>query len=94
MWHIRIYMHVMLEHICAIIELRSRVSFNVGDAGRTMNVHPLKHIPDRVRNWGPLWKYSCFPFESCNGHLKRYFHGIRANECPGSIQASISIDPN
>ena len=42
-----------------------------------MNVHLLKHIPNCVRDWGPLWAYSCFSFESMNGHLKRYFHGTR-----------------
>ena len=42
-----------------------------------MNVHLLKHIPDCVRDWGPLWAYSCFSFESMNGHLKRHFHGAR-----------------
>lgn len=41
-----------------------------------MNVHLLKHIPDVVENWGPLWCYSCF---SCmNGHLKKHFHGTRS----------------
>ena len=43
----------------------------------TMNVHLLKHIPECVQNWGPLWAYSCFPFESMNGHLKKYFHGTK-----------------
>lgn len=42
-----------------------------------MNVHLLRHIPGCVRNWGPLWAYSCFAFESMNGHLKKFFHGTK-----------------
>ena len=49
-------------------------------AGRrfcTMNVHMLSHLAQCVRNWGPLWAYSCFPFEGMNGHIKGFFHGTR-----------------
>ena len=45
--------------------------------GVTMNVHLLRHIPQCVRSWGPLWAYSCFALESINGVLKRQFHGTR-----------------
>ena len=41
----------------------------------TMNVHSLIHLPQTVRNFGPLWAYSCFGFESMNGHLKKHCHG-------------------
>lgn len=37
-----------------------------GNDGCTMNVYLLRHIPDCVFNWDPLWYYSCFPFESIN----------------------------
>ena len=30
-----------------------------------------------VKNWGPLWVYSCFGFESMNGHLRKSCHGTR-----------------
>ena len=43
----------------------------------TMNVHLLRHLPECVQNWGPLWAYLCFPFKSLNGHLKTHFHGTR-----------------
>ena len=43
----------------------------------TMNVHSLIHLAQTVRNFGPLWSYSCFGFESMNGHLKKHFHGTR-----------------
>ena len=49
-----------------------------GEDGCTMNVHMLKHIPACVVNWGPLWAYSCFHFESVNGHLKAHYHGTQA----------------
>lgn len=40
-------------------------------------VHMLLHLTDAVRNLGPLWATSCFPFESMNGQLTRMFHGTR-----------------
>lgn len=49
----------------------------IGDNSCTMNVHLLRHLVTCVRNWGPLWVYSCFSFESMNGHLKALFHGSR-----------------
>jgi len=42
-----------------------------------MNVHLLCHLVLQVRNWGPLWSYSCFPFESVNGVIRKLFHGTR-----------------
>ena len=53
------------------------MSFPVLMAGAvkaTMNVHMLIHLPSCVVQWGPLWGYSCFPFESMNGQLKLLFH--------------------
>ncbi len=43
----------------------------------TMNVHSLIHLVQNVRNFGPLWAYSCFGFENMNGHLKKHCHGTR-----------------
>ena len=42
-----------------------------------MNVHMLSHVVNCVANWGPLWCYSCFPFEGMNGTFKSFFHGTR-----------------
>ena len=46
-----------------------------------MNIHLLSHLPECVKKWGPLWAYiafySCFAYESMNGHLKKMFHGTR-----------------
>lgn len=33
----------------------------------TFNVHLCLHLPNTVRNWGPLWAQSAFVFESYNG---------------------------
>jgi len=41
----------------------------------TINIHNLLHLPTVVRNLGPLWAHSCFPFESANGELLKLFHG-------------------
>lgn len=41
----------------------------------TMNVHLLSHVAECVYNWGPLWCYSCFSFESMNREVKLMFHG-------------------
>ena len=43
----------------------------------TANLHSLIHLSRFVHSWGPLWCYSCFGFESMNGHLRKYCHGTR-----------------
>ena len=43
----------------------------------TANTHILAHLSESVQNWGPLWAYSCFGFESMNGHLRANCHGSR-----------------
>ena len=43
----------------------------------TANMHSLIHLSRFVHSWGPLWCYSCFGFESMNGHLRKYCHGTR-----------------
>jgi hypothetical protein len=35
------------------------------------------HISRFVLNWGPLWSYSLFGYESMNGHLRKNCHGTR-----------------
>ena len=47
------------------------------DTSCLINVHNLIHLAPLVKQWGPLWVYSCFGFESMNGHLKKMFHGTR-----------------
>ena len=40
-----------------------------GIQAMTYNVHLLLHLTDSVRNWGPLWVHSSFPFENQNRFL-------------------------
>ena len=42
----------------------------------TANMHILAHLSESVQNWGPLWAYSCFGFESMNSHLCANCHGF------------------
>ncbi len=46
----------------------------------TANFHSLLHLPEVVRNLGPLWAHSCFPFEAANGELLTFFHGSQGIE--------------
>lgn len=41
----------------------------------TLNMHSLLHLPQTVREIGPLWCHSCFAFEDANGDLLKMFHG-------------------
>ena len=43
----------------------------------TINVHYLVHLPQGVRELGPLWSVSCFAFEGANGELLKLFHGTQ-----------------
>lgn len=36
----------------------------------TCNMHQATHLAESVRQLGPLWSHSAFPFESGNGSLK------------------------
>lgn len=38
-------------------------------------VHGLLHLPQSVRDLGPLWSHSCFPFENA---ILKFFHGSQA----------------
>ena len=41
------------------------------------NIHLLLHLPDTVKELGPLWAYSCFHFEGLNGVLKGLVRGTQ-----------------
>ena len=43
----------------------------------TANVHSLIHLCDFVKDWGPLWTFSCFQFENLNGYIRNHCHGTR-----------------
>lgn len=48
-----------------------------GKQFQTFNVHQLLHLPETVKDLGPLWSNSCFPFEDYNGDLRELFHGTK-----------------
>lgn len=43
-----------------------------------LNVHQLLHLPDCVRNLGPLYTHSCFSFESKNGIVLKMIRGSQS----------------
>ena len=52
-----------------------------GDGNCSLNVHNVgAHLVTYVRSWGPLWAWSCFPFEDLNGALLESVHGT-GNQC-------------
>ncbi len=46
----------------------------------TVNVHCLLHLPEYMRNLGPLWAHSCFPFETANEKILTLYHGSQSVE--------------
>lgn len=49
--------------------------FFFGKECMVMNIHLLKHLAECVRNLGPLWCHSAFPFERNNGVLLKLVRG-------------------
>lgn len=49
-----------------------------GEAHMGINIHSLVHLTDTVKDLGPLFVFSCFPYESLNGDLKVLFHGTQS----------------
>ena len=43
----------------------------------TYNLHSLIHLVDGVRKYGPLDKFSCFPFENYFGHSKKWIRSAK-----------------
>lgn len=48
-----------------------------GDRYCTMNVHQLLHLTENVKDLGPLYTHSCFPFEDKNGFILKLIHGTQ-----------------
>ena len=61
----------MLIHFCARIEALYARRYE------TYNIHMLLHLPDCVRNLGPLCGNSYFWFDGYNGDLSKLFHGTQ-----------------
>lgn len=63
-----------------LIEFVNRFDVLYGVELMSCNLHQLLHISDTVRDFGPLWTASCFPYEDLNGKLKRLVHSSRGPE--------------
>lgn len=72
--------------------LSSMMFVYIGERNCSMNVHSLLHLPDVVKDHGPLWGHSCFPFESANGMLLKLFHGTQCAEKQVRIRISLSAN--
>lgn len=59
-------------------EFVSRFEHLYGEKYMSCNLHNLRHLPEMVRRFGPLWTTSCFPLEDINGKLKAMVHGSKA----------------
>jgi hypothetical protein len=64
----------ILNHYCILF------AAYYADRYMTATMHSLLHLPDSVRNLGPLWAHSCFPFEAANGDILKLFHGSQSVE--------------
>ncbi|XP_064474212.1 uncharacterized protein LOC135388539 isoform X2 [Ornithodoros turicata] len=60
-----------------VLSFARRYQALYGTASMTYNMHLVTHLVLCVKNWGPLWAYSNFPFEHFNGVLTRMCHGTR-----------------
>lgn len=56
-----------------------------GERTMTSNVHDLLHLPQCVRDGGPVFHYSCFFFEDFNRRIANFFHGTQ--EIPQQIMS-------
>lgn len=64
---------------------------NIEERYSTINIHGLLHLPEVVNNLGP---HSCFPFESANGDLLKFFHGSCGVEKQVNIIYAVYCNPN
>ena len=48
-----------------------------GEQYQTFNAYNILHLVFCVKNFGPLWSFSCFSYEDYNGHLRNLFHGTQ-----------------
>ena len=65
------YCQLLLSRFC------SEFSILYGKRYMSANIHLLLHLPETVKDLGPLWVYSCFHFEGQNGILKNTIHGTQ-----------------
>ena len=66
----------LLNQLCSyIVDI-----FDGNERSETINVHSLRHLPDQVRKFGPLFAFSAMSFESANRILSELYSGTH-HEC-------------
>lgn len=55
-------------------------SLYIGKRHMSANVHSMLHLPEVVKDLGPLFANSCFPYETANGDILKLFHGSQGVE--------------
>ena len=73
----------LMEHFCVSFPEIYGIRF------QTANIHYLLYIAQDVRNLGPSWTHSCFPFENYNGEMLKLFHGMQ--NVPFQIASAVLI---
>lgn len=63
------------EAECMLLQFVEQHERIFGKEHMVTNVHLLKHLANSVRNLGPLWCHSAFPFERNNGVLLKKVNG-------------------
>ena len=61
----------LLQHYCF------KLQHYYSERCMTANVHNLLHLSKTVKEFGPLYAYSCFPFKEANGSLLSYIKGTQ-----------------
>ena len=61
----------LIQHYCF------KLQYYYSERFMTANVHHLLHMPRVVSDFGPLFGYSCFPFEGLNGYLLKQIKGTQ-----------------
>ena len=74
---------LLIKHYCF------KLQYYYGERYMSANVHHLLHLPQAVRNFGPLYCYSCFAYESLNGTLLKCIKGTQHVE--SQISETFSI---
>lgn len=69
---------LLLQSEQALMKFVYLVPSLYGRENVSFNCHLLTHLGTSVRQWGPLWAQSAFPFEDANGKLLKLFHGSRS----------------
>ena len=62
---------LLVQHFCF------KLQYYYGERYMSANVHHLLHLPKIVCDFGPLYCYSCFAYESLNGKLLKYIKGTQ-----------------